>query len=206
MSRQPSGRAAADAAAQLMQLREAETLGVLDDHDRRLRHVDADLDDGRRDQDLVSPRWKRSIAASFSGPAIRPCTVRRRRRKARARPRRDPRPRRRRASRSPRPAGRSSRRARPRERPGQSRDHLLEPFDRQGAGVDRLPAGRLFAQGRDVHVAEIGEHQRARNGRRGHHQKIDASPLAASARRCRTPKRCCSSTTARPRSAKTTLS
>ena len=37
--------AAPDAAAQLMQLRESEPLGVLDDHQRRVRHVHADLDD-----------------------------------------------------------------------------------------------------------------------------------------------------------------
>ena len=37
--------AAADAAAQLVQLQEAEALGVLDDHERRIGHVDADLDD-----------------------------------------------------------------------------------------------------------------------------------------------------------------
>ena len=50
---QQAGRglvAAADAAAQLVQLGEAEALGVLDDHDRRGRHVDADLDHRRRDQ------------------------------------------------------------------------------------------------------------------------------------------------------------
>ena len=45
-------RAAADAAAQLVQLRQAEPLGVLDDHDRRVRHVDADLDDRRRHEDV----------------------------------------------------------------------------------------------------------------------------------------------------------
>ncbi len=44
-------RAAADAAAQLMQLGKAEALGMLDDHDRCLRHIDADLDHGGRDQD-----------------------------------------------------------------------------------------------------------------------------------------------------------
>ena len=43
-------RAASDAAAQLVQLREAHALGVLDDHERRVRHVDADFDDGGRDQ------------------------------------------------------------------------------------------------------------------------------------------------------------
>ena len=35
-----------------MELGEAEALGVLDDHDRRLGHVDADLDDRGRDEDL----------------------------------------------------------------------------------------------------------------------------------------------------------
>ena len=44
--------AAADAAAQLVQLRQAEALGVLDDHHARVRHVDADLDDRRRHEDL----------------------------------------------------------------------------------------------------------------------------------------------------------
>ena len=40
--------AAADAPAQLVQLRDAVALGVLDEHHGRVRHVDADLDDRRR--------------------------------------------------------------------------------------------------------------------------------------------------------------
>ena len=43
---------APDAAAQLVQLREAEAVGLLDDHDRRVRDVDADLDHGRGDEDV----------------------------------------------------------------------------------------------------------------------------------------------------------
>ena len=43
--------AAADAAAQLVQLREAEALGMLDHHHGRLRHVDADLDHRGGDQE-----------------------------------------------------------------------------------------------------------------------------------------------------------
>ena len=35
-----------------MQLSEAEALGVLDDHDVGIRHVDADLDHGRRHEDI----------------------------------------------------------------------------------------------------------------------------------------------------------
>src|SRR5438093_4051494 len=45
-----------DAPAELVQLREAEALRVLDDHERRLRHIDADLDDRRRDQDADPSR------------------------------------------------------------------------------------------------------------------------------------------------------
>ncbi len=57
-------------------------------------------------------------------------------------------------------------------------DHLGEPVERHGAGIDLLPAGRLLAQFRDIHVAEIGQHQRARDRRRGEHQKIDRLALA----------------------------
>src|SRR5207249_11480302 len=41
-----------DSPAQLMQLRETETIRFLHDHDRRVRDVDADLDHGRRDEDV----------------------------------------------------------------------------------------------------------------------------------------------------------
>ena len=43
-------RPAPDPAAQLVELREPEAVGLLHDHDRRVRHVDADLDHGRRDE------------------------------------------------------------------------------------------------------------------------------------------------------------
>ncbi len=48
--------AAPDAAAQLVQLRQAEPLGVLDDHDRRVRDVNPDLDDDGRDEEVITPR------------------------------------------------------------------------------------------------------------------------------------------------------
>ena len=57
-------------------------------------------------------------------------------------------------------------------------DHFGEPLERQRAGVDLLPAGGLFAQFGNVHVAEIGQHQRARDRRRGEHQKIDRLAFA----------------------------
>jgi hypothetical protein len=39
-----------------VELREAEALGVLDDHQGRLGHVDSDLDDRRRDEDRPAAR------------------------------------------------------------------------------------------------------------------------------------------------------
>ena len=80
---QQTGRglvAAPDAAAQLVQLREAEALGVLDDHHRGRRHVDPDLDDRRRDQQIDPPlsfgsvAAKAAIARSLSALFMRPCT------------------------------------------------------------------------------------------------------------------------------------
>ncbi len=57
---QDAGRglvAAPDTAAQLVQLRQPEALGMFDHHDRRIRHVDADFDDGGGHQ---QPRSRRS--------------------------------------------------------------------------------------------------------------------------------------------------
>ena len=51
--------AAADAAAQLVQLREPHALGILDDHQARVRHVDADLDHRGRDQQADAARLER---------------------------------------------------------------------------------------------------------------------------------------------------
>ena len=44
--------AAPDPAAQLVELGQAEPVGALDDHHRRRRHVDADLDHRRADEDV----------------------------------------------------------------------------------------------------------------------------------------------------------
>ena len=66
--RAPPGRTsppspAADAPAQLVELREPEALGVLDDHHRRVGHVDAHLDHRRRHEHVDLARRKRAIAA-----------------------------------------------------------------------------------------------------------------------------------------------
>ena len=47
--------AAADPPAQLMQLRYAEALSVLDQHHRRVGHIDADLDHGRGHEHVGPP-------------------------------------------------------------------------------------------------------------------------------------------------------
>ena len=47
-----SGCATADAAAKLVELGEAEAVGVIDDHDGGVGDVDADLDDGGGDEDV----------------------------------------------------------------------------------------------------------------------------------------------------------
>ena len=52
---EPRQAAAADPAAQLVQLRDAEAVGVQDRHDGGVGDVDADLDDGGRDQDVEPP-------------------------------------------------------------------------------------------------------------------------------------------------------
>ena len=208
---QQAGRglvAAPDAAAQLVQLGEAEALGVLDDHDRRGGHIDADLDHRRRHQE-VDRRRRRS--RPWPGPSRRSSCGRGPARRGRApnaasapygarRRRRD------RCPRIPRPAGRSSRpwrrcangAARPRRRP------------RPGARAARCgcrsaggpAASRSGARRRD-------RHRRSSSGCAGSAWRSSAGcrrrlPLSASARRCSTPKRCCSSMTASARSRKTT--
>ncbi len=49
---------------------------------------------------------------------------------------------------------------------------LVEAVERHRAGVDGQAAGGLFAQLRDVHVAETGQHQGARDRGRGHHENV----------------------------------
>ena len=67
--------AAADAPAQLMELREPEALGVLDHHQRRVGHVDADFDHRGRDQHVRSRRaTNAAITVALSSGFIRPCS------------------------------------------------------------------------------------------------------------------------------------
>ena len=98
-----------DPAAQLVELGEAEAVGLLHDHDRRVRDVDADLDHGRRDEHVelallelrASPRAARRASAARAAARRGSPSARR---AAAARPR--PRPRARAASPTARSAGR----------------------------------------------------------------------------------------------------
>ena len=132
---------------------------------------------------LISPAAKRCHRASLSRAlhlAVHEADACRR--SVAAAPRSAPRRRRGRGSRIPRPAGRPSRPAR---RPSSARPTASTTSSRRsigdGARIDRLAARRLLAQLRDVHVAEIGQHQRARDRRRGHHQHVDGVALRAPA-------------------------
>ena len=166
-------RPAADAAAQLMQLRQPETFRVLDDHDGCFRHVDADFDHRGGDQELCLTGGKalhRSVLVGAFHPPVHQIDAC--------------------------PEGFAQlgktrlggseidlfrlvdQRADPIdalafvERAADRRLDLGDPRQRNGAGVDGLAAGRLLAQFGHVHVAEISEHQRARNRRRGKHQHV----------------------------------
>ncbi len=63
------------------------------------------------------------------------------------------------------------------QRAGDRAGHLLAAVERHRAGVDRLASGRLFEETRDVEVAIGGHHQRARDRRRAHQQRIGVMPL-----------------------------
>src|SRR5271169_3860732 len=61
--------AAADASTQLVQLREAKAFGVLDDHDRGVRNVDADFDDcgGHENVDLIAAEFLHDLFFLYAG-------------------------------------------------------------------------------------------------------------------------------------------
>ena len=185
---------AADPAAQLVELGEAEAVGLLDDHDRRVRDVDADLDHGRR-HEHASAVLKGAHHLVPLGRLQLPCRM----------PMRSP------GSSARRALGPPRRRARSRSLP-RSADRRRTPVARVSAraavdarrarsspttGDDRLADAGGFAS----ETAEVAVDRSARAC------AGSASPScagrAASAlgeRALLAPKRCCSSTTATPRS------
>ena len=56
-------------------------------------------------------------------------------------------------------------------------DHFVDAAVRHRAGVDRLPPRGFFPQFRNIHVAKIGQHQRARDRRGAQHQHVDRLAL-----------------------------
>ena len=58
-------------------------------------------------------------------------------------------------------------------------DQFAEALQRQRARLDRLASFGLLADRGNIHVAEIGQHQAARDRRRRHHQNVGALALVA---------------------------
>src|SRR5579875_3431316 len=163
-----------------MQLGKSEALGMLDDHDRRLRNIDADLDDGCRDQYLrrtLRESGHRFILVTAFHPAVNEADS---------------------AAEDVSQMGKALLRGSnvkllaflneradpegagaPREGALQPLDQLVHAIERQGAGVNRPPSRGLFAQIGNIHVAEIGQHQAARDGRRGHDENVGRLALIA---------------------------
>ena len=202
-------RAAPDAAAQLVQLREAEALGVLDHHQRRVGHVDADLDHRRRHQHLDCAGLERLPSPPPSPPAsCAPCTrpdLRARETSLRERcvgldrglqlqrlgfldQRAHP------VGLAARHAGvahalRSPRRAALRQQLGRDRRAARAASRRSPTRRGRRSSSSPACAGSASRSSSAGA--AARRGPR-------ALPFSRSASRCCTPKRCCSSTIASP--------
>ena len=166
--------AAADAAAQLVQLRQAEALGVLDDHERCVGHVDADLDHRRCDEDrdlaageerhhgrLLGGRHAAVQQADHpAGQRRAELAVRRGRvlqveRGRLVDERTDP---------VRLPAARRF--------VADARDHLVASRVGEQLGDDRRAAGRQLVDRADVEVGEQRHRQRARDRRRRHHEEM----------------------------------
>ena len=204
--------AAPDAPAQLVQLRQAETLGVLDHHQRGVGHVHADLDDRGGDQQLDAalreclhhraPSRRRAggrAPGRRAGPrSSRAASRRCRSRSAGRRPS------------TPRSPGRPSTPARPRRtRRGCARAPRRAAPRQTSLRHNRRAPRRQLVDGRHVEVGVVGHRQRARDRRGAHHQLVRRErsrvslAFLRSASRCSTPKRCCSSTTASAELART---
>ena len=157
-----------------MQLRQAETLGMLDHHDRRGGNVDADLDDRGGNQNVDALAGERShhriLLGRLQAPMDQPDAI--------AKPlsqRLVPVRRRREVDvlrlldqwTDPVNLGPLAQLA------GDGRHHIFDTVGRHRSGIDRLAARRLVDQARHIHVAIGGQGQGARDRGGGHHQHID---------------------------------
>ena len=173
--------AAADAPAQLVQLRDAVALGVLDEHHGRVRDVDADLDHGRGHEHVGAAAGERRhrlllLARAHLAVQQHDAVVLAARRRAGARTRRSRRAPA--APRTPRPAGRprtpGGRRRAPRGC-ARRRARARARWRPRSVSIGRRPGGQL-AQDGDVEVAVGGQRERARDRRRGHVQHVRREP------------------------------
>ena len=178
--------AAADAPAQLVELCEPEPLRPEDDHHRRVRDVDADLDDGRRDEHVqlaIGERAHRRVALLRRHAAVQerePHSLERAGAKLLVR------------LDGARRALFTISRVDPRrhdERLLAGSDVLAHPgpdlrqgIGRPDLGPDVLPARRQLGKDREVQIAIDGLGQGARDRRRGREQEVRVDPLLAERR------------------------
>ena len=156
-----------------MQLRQPETLGILDHHGGRLGHIDADFDDGGRDQQFQSA----GLEVGHRLVLVRPLHA---------------------AMHQPHLALELHRqlletilgggkvndlaffhqRAHPigavalRHGTAKPAHHLVQPRHRQHPRIDRQPSRRLLGELRHIHVTINRQRQGARDGCRRHHQQV----------------------------------
>ena len=169
--------AAADPPAELVQLGDPVALGALDEHHRRVRDVDPDLDHRRRDEHVGAAgrerRHRLLLLARLHLPvqqhdaevaAARSCAAARTPRSRRAPG----------APRTPRPAGRRRTPGGPASSSSRIRSYARarSRLGRRDVGVDRPPPRRQVAQDGHVEVAVGGQRQRARDRRRRHVEHV----------------------------------
>src|SRR6478752_323722 len=161
-----------------MQLRQAKSLRVLDHHDRRLGYIDTDFDHGRGNEHLRLARSEAGHGCVF----IRALHA--------AMDQVDPLSEFLSQVLEPRLGGSKvdlfgfvHQRADPvgalalLNCTADGVFNILDTSEGDGASVDWLAARRLFAQFRNVHIAEIGKNKRARDRRGGKHQHVDGLAL-----------------------------
>ena len=182
--------AAADPAAELVQLRDPVAIGVLDEHHGRVRDVDADLDHRRGDQHVGAAGGERRhrlllLARAHLAVQEHDVEVLAARRSAGARTRRS-----RRAPAAPRTPLRAGRRRTPGGRRAaprgcaRRRASARARWRRRSVVIGRRPAGSSREDG-DVEVAVGGQGERARDRRRGHVQDVRSQALPAPCGRAR---------------------
>ena len=189
-----AARPAADPAAQLVQLRQAEAIGAPDDHRVRTRHVEPGLDDVGRQQDVAvadgearpSPRRSQPRAACRA-----PGAARVRGRAFQARPPSSP---------CRRSAGRRRSFARRGPLSRSSAVRTVAGSNDATHGADRLAPRRRSRDDRQLLEPDQRMLQRARDRGRAHRQEVAAPDSARSLALSAAPKRCSSSMITRARS------